>query len=214
MIAKNGIDWEAMGLKVTGECPEYMSHKSLNKVGERNITFTPAYKLWQRLVRVDRGQEILSLKDNLCEQWKDFNVFEKWYKQNYYEVEGDDMEFSYRFFDIYNTYISPETSCFLPKSINYTVKKLFMTGEKGLAINIMTTKRRKDNPKSNYVIRRGVDTLGVAYSDSKEEIVEIRKCMLRREFADLAEKYKKYLPEKIYNRLCNDDFYEVKNEMG
>lgn len=77
-------------------------------------------------------------------------------------------------------------------------------------INIMVDGKQKDK----YVIRKG-NELGIAYSDSKEEIVEIRRSMLRREFADVAEKYKDDLPEKIYNRLLNDDFYgEVKNEMG
>lgn len=207
MIAKNGIDWDAMGFVVYGECPEYKGWKKINRNKERNVTFTPAYKLWQRLIRVDRGQEIPNLRDNLCEQWKEFSVFEKWYEQNHYEVEGEDVEFSYRFFDIYNTYVSPETSCFLPKNINSVVKVMFRHKENGLMINVTNPK------KGSYSIRKDGWNKPVVYSDSLEEILEIRKQMLRREFADFAEHYKDYLPQNIYDKLLNDDFYgEVANE--
>ena len=78
MVTKNGIDWTAMGFTVYGECPEYGSTKrkrnNVSHESKRNISFTPAYKLWQRLIRVDRGQEIPNLRDNLCEQWKEFSV--------------------------------------------------------------------------------------------------------------------------------------------
>lgn len=210
MIGKNGIDWEAMGFTVCGECSEYISgFRVLNKSKERNVTFTPAHKLWQRLIRIDRGQELSGVRDNLCEEWKDFNNFEKWYNQHYYEIEGEEVGFSYRFWDIYNTWISPETSCFLPKKLNHLISKMSQAGEKGLLINIMVDGKNKDK----YVIRKG-NELGIVYSDSKEEIIEIRKIMLRKEFAEIAEKYKGYLPETIYNRLLNDDFYEVnKNEI-
>lgn len=127
--------------------------------------------------------------------------------QNHYEVEGEDVEFSYRFFDIYNTYVSPETSCFLPKSINSVVKVMFRHKENGLMINVTNPK------KGSYSIRKDGWNKPVVYSDSLEEILEIRKQMLRGEFADLAEHYKDYLLQNIYNRLPNDDFYgEVTNE--
>ena len=49
--------------------------------------------------------------------------FEKWYNENYYEVEADSMEFTYRLFDVDNTILSPDTSCFLPRSINRINKR-------------------------------------------------------------------------------------------
>lgn len=130
MITKNGIDWDAMGFTVYGECPAYGSTKyRRNNVGSdnnlychaRNITFTPAYKLWSRLIQKDRGNDYPRI--TLCEEWKEFYKFEKWYNENYYDVIEEQMNFSYTFFNRDNTYVSAETSCFLPCSI-FRVNKM------------------------------------------------------------------------------------------
>ena len=122
LIGKNGIDWTAMGFTVYGECPAYGSTKrkrnNVSHESKRNISFTPAYKLWARLLQMDRGTTYI-----LCEEWKQFENFEKWYNENYYEVEADSMEFTYRLFDVDNTILSPDTSCFLPRSINRINKR-------------------------------------------------------------------------------------------
>lgn len=124
MIGKNGIDWDAMGFTVYGECPAYGSTKyKRNKASndsKRNITFTPAYKLWSRLIQKDRGNDYPRI--TLCEEWKDFYNFEKWYNENYYDVLEERMDFSYTFFNMDNTYVSAETSCFLPNSILFVNK--------------------------------------------------------------------------------------------
>lgn len=124
MIAKNGIDWDAMGFTVYGKCPAYQGvGKSINtaKTRKRNVTYTKAYRVWSMLLRMDRGWEWS--KGELCEEWKEFENFEKWFDENYYEIPDDKMEFSFKLFNPDNTYISPETSCFLPLSINKIVSR-------------------------------------------------------------------------------------------
>lgn len=200
LIAKNGIDWDAMGFTVYGECPAYGSTKlkrqNIGKDKTRNISFIPSYKLWSRLIQIDRGN--FGTEGILCEEWKQFENFEKWYNENIYEIKNDNVNFSFRFFDIHNKYITPETSCFLPICINNIVKKI--VSDDGLLINV-------NKQKSLYKIRLFGDY--IAYSDSEEEINEIRKQILRKQFIEFAEIYKKELPERIYNRLLNFDFDEV-----
>lgn len=197
LIAKNGIDWTAMGFTVYGECPVYGSTKrkrnNVNHESKRNISFTPAYKLWVRLLQMDRGTTY-----TLCEEWKQFENFEKWYNENFYKVENDNINFSFRFFDVHNEYIAPETSCFLPYCINNMIGKII--SDDGLLINV-------NKQKTLYKIRLFDDY--IAYSDSKEEINEIRKKILYKQFIEFAEIYKKELPERIYNRLLDFDFDEV-----
>ena len=201
MIAKNGIDWDTMGFTVYGECPKYGEgvcyKKSKNKRNtDRNITFLPSHRLWQRIIQIDRGNELPNLKDNLCEEWKEYENFEKWYNENYYDVEGEKVEFSYRFFDVMNTYISPEMCCFLPHDLNKLVCHLHQA-KNGLIINV-------DEKNGTYKIKMFGSE--IAFSDSKEEIFEIRKQILKRQLIDFAEKYEKELPEKIYSRLLLEDF--------
>lgn len=126
MIAKNGIDWNAMGFTVYGECPEYKStlHKS-NKAHRdktRNISYLTSYRLWARLLRIDRGTEY-NKSGILCEEWKDFDVFDKWYEENYYNINDEKMELTYKLYDFDNDLISPHTTCFLPQSINHIFYK-------------------------------------------------------------------------------------------
>ena len=47
----------------------------------------------------------------------------------------------------------------------------------------------------------------VAFSDSVEEINAIREIILKKQFWELSQKYKDMLPEQIYARLVNADFY-------
>ena len=111
------------------------------------------------------------------------------------------MEFSYRFFDIYNDFISPKTSCFLPIGINEIVKKLgghFKNN--GLLLNV-----ERHNRSKLYKIR--MNNQCVAFSDSVEEINAIREIILKKQFWELSQKYKDMLPEQIYARLVNADFY-------
>lgn len=207
LIAKNGIDWTAMGFTVYGECPEYGSTKKKRQnIGgdkTRNISFIPSYKLWSRLIQIDRGN-VKGYSGILCEEWKQFETFEKWYNENFYKVENDNMNFSFRFFDVHNEYITPETSCFLPYCINNMIGKII--SDDGLLINV-------NKQKTLYKIRLFDDY--IAYSDSKEEINEIRKQILYKQFIEFAETYKKELPERIYNRLLHFDFDEVNDgKMG
>ena len=205
LIAKNGIDWTAMGFTVYGECPEYGSTKrkrnNENHESKRNISFTPAYKLWSRLLQIDRGNS-KGCSGILCDEWKQFDCFEKWYNENYYAIENEKMEFSYRFFDIYNDFISPKTSCFLPIGINEIVKKLGgHYKNNGLLLNV-----ERHNRSKLYKIRMNNNQC-VAFSDSVEEINAIREILLKKQFWELSQKYKDMLPEQIYARLVNADFY-------
>ena len=126
MIAKNGIDWNTMGFTVYGECPEYKStlHKTSknHRNKDKNISYLPAYKAWTTLLRIDRGTEY-GRSGVLCEEWKDFDNFSKWYEKNHYEVDGERTFLTYKLFNPDNDYISPETTCYIPSSINYNYYK-------------------------------------------------------------------------------------------
>lgn len=120
LIGKNGIDWDAMGFTVYGECPPYGStRRKRNNVGrnsKENISHTPQYRLWARLLQIDRGN-VKGQRGTLCEEWKVFANFKKWYDENYYVVDDNETQFTYKFFDCDNTMISPQKSCFLPRKI-------------------------------------------------------------------------------------------------
>ena len=109
MIAKNGIDYEAMGFVVYGECPEYKGYyRRRNMSKEKNISFTPSYKLWSSLKNYAK----------LCEEWKEYSNFEKWYDENYYQIDNDlmclDKDILHKGNKIYN----PNDCVFVNRIIN------------------------------------------------------------------------------------------------
>lgn len=195
MIAKNGIDYEAMGFVVYGECPEYkgmFNRKNMSK--ERNISFLPSYKIWSRLIQIDKGNA--NQRGNLCEEWKEFENFEKWYNDNFYQIVGETMELSDKFFDINNDTYSPDKCCFLPQTINRTVSRL------GVSEFKIPNIEHESKKNTEYYKIRSNNTI-IATSDSKEEIMEIREAILKTEFFYYAEKNKEVLPYYIYERMSN-----------
>ncbi len=200
MIAKNGIDWETMGFTVYGECPEYKGyiHKIHRKDKKINISYEKSYKLWERLIQINRGN-VGKNNGILCEQWQQYENFKKWYDENLYEIENEEVEFSYKFWDVDNDIISPETSVLIPTEINKVVRNIIRSAETGLMLNVNVQ-------KNLYTIRMFGEA--IASSNNKEEICEIRRAIFKRQMIDFAEKYKGKIPDKIYARLLNFELKE------
>lgn len=202
MIAKNGIDWDAMRFTVYGECPEYKGYinRSHSKDKNINISYEKSYTLWERLIQIDRGNEGNNA-NSLCEQWKQYENFKKWYDENFYEMDNEKLEFSYKFWDVNNDIISPETSVLIPTEINKIIRNLIKSVKTGLMLNVNVQ-------KNLYTIRMFGES--IASSDNKEEIYEIRRVIFKRQMMDFAEKYKGIVPDKIYDRLLNFELKEGK----
>lgn len=200
MIAKNGIDWDAMGFAVYGECPEYKGYinKTHSKNKETNISYERSYRLWERLIQIDRGNEGKNA-GSLCEQWKQYENFKNWYDENFYDMGNEELEFSYKFWDVHNDIISPETSVLIPTEINKIIRNLIRSAETGLMLNVNVQ-------KNLYTIRMFGES--IASSNNKEEIYEIRRAIFKRQMIEFAEKYKGKIPDKMYARLLNFELEE------
>jgi hypothetical protein len=193
MIAKNGIDWDAMGFVVYGDCPEYMGRIGKRNVKNENVSRKPSYKLWSRLIQIDRGH-FKGSSGILCDEWRDYDCFDLWFEENHYTVNSEETEFSYRFFDVKNDDIAPDKSVFLPKEVNQLVRNLGRNSPNALIMNVY-------QQKNTYSIRLFGETIVV--SDSKEEIVDIRKRILSVQMLELAEKYEEFLPNKVLEKMID-----------
>ena len=173
MIAKNGIDWETMGFTVYGECPEYKEyiHKIHSKDKKINISYEKSYKLWERLIQINRGN-VGKNNGILCEQWQQYENFKKWYDKNLYEIENEEVEFSYKFWDVDNDIISPETSVLIPTEINKVVRNIIRSAVTGLMLNVNVQ-------KNLYTIRMFGEA--IVSSNNKEEVYEIRRAIFKRQ---------------------------------
>ena len=125
----------------------------------------------------------------ICKEWHKFSNFKKWFDENYVEgwqIDKDIIENG-------NKVYSPETCCFVPRTINIFFIKpkrdkrgVFKAGNKFVALY------SKYN-KSVMSVR--FDTIDEAYN---------LYCNERNKYAkELAEKYKDTLDIRVYNKLMN-----------
>lgn len=60
----------------------------------------------------------------VCDEWLNFQNFSEWFKNNYYEVEGQRMELDKDILNKGNKIYSPNTCIFVPHNINNLFTKM------------------------------------------------------------------------------------------
>lgn len=84
---------------------------------------TKCYRTWlemrNRCYKESYHKKYNTYKDcEVCEEWKCFDNFKKWYDDNYYEIEGEKMCLDKDILVKGNKIYSPDTCIFVPERIN------------------------------------------------------------------------------------------------
>ena len=126
---------------------------------------------------------------------------------NYYEIEGEEMNLDKDILVKHNKIYSPETCVFVPHKIN----KLFVKGDKVRGKSVIGTslfkngKYRVDcnlfNPETG---KSRLEYLGLY--DTQEKGFEVYKYYKERNIKQVADYYKGQIPQKLYDALYK---YEV-----
>jgi len=138
----------------------------------------------------------------VCDEWHNFQMFAKWYDDNYYKISGELIDLDKDILSKGNKIYSPETCCFVPHIIN----TLFVVNNRTKYPTGVTLRKgcikytaRCGNGHAGKRISLGtfstLEEAFSAYKKCKEEIVKI--------FAD---KYKDKIPQKLYDAMYK---YEV-----
>lgn len=132
----------------------------------------------------------------VCEEWHDFYVFEKWYKRNYYEISGENMQLDKDILNKGNNVYSPENCVFVPQAIN----RLYVRDKRhrgNLPIGVSYCASRKSYVSDCSVrgvnvkhYHKDIESAFKKYKEIKEKYV--REC---------AKEYKESIPEKVYNAM-------------
>lgn len=130
----------------------------------------------------------------VSEKWHNFQVFAKWYDENFYEIEGERMELDKDILVKGNKVYSPENCIFVPKSIN---AMFGIRSVKRDSFPIGVYKHRNKYQASCY----GVGHLGVF--DNKEDAFDAYKTNKEKIIKKIAEDYKSRIPVTLYNALNN-----------
>ena len=170
----------------------------------KNHTPTKAGDAWRRMFDRCYNEKYHKVSPTyigceVCKEWYNFQVFAKWFYDNYYEVHGQSIEVEKDWLSLNNKIYSPETCCLSPNIINTCIlchdKKINLDMPIGI----------RPNGYGNYVARCSVEGKRVVvgtFSTPKDAENAYWKFKIKY-VESLAEKYKDVIPEKLYLSLMD-----------
>lgn len=173
-----------------------------NYVAKVNRKNTPYYNIWKTMIQrcYDKKfqQKYPTYKDcTVCEEWHNFQNFAKWYEENYYEVDGEQMHLDKDIIVKGNKVYSPETCIFVPERINYLFLKS-NSSRGNLPIGVCKNGNKYvsflkgyEQVKNGYLgMFNTIEEAFCIYKKTKEEYIR-----------QIANEYKTKIPKKLYELL-------------
>lgn len=164
-----------------------------------------AYNHWQMILKKCFVQEYKAQHPTyenvtMCEEWKRFSVFKKWFDANY--VEGYDLDKDL-LSDNGRKMYSPDTCCFIPHNLNVLLcsKKL---GKDGLPRGI----RKEFRSYAVRVCLHKGKRIRIGKICSIDEAIDIYNKIKREDIASVALEYYKngLITKRVYDGFLNYDF--------
>jgi len=159
---------------------------------------TPCYETWRNMLARCYNDTIQKKKPyyigcTVSEEWHNFQIFAKWYYDNYKENYCLDKDILVKGNKVY----SPETCCFVPNDINVvftlsnTSRGLYPVGvyKRGNSFRSRISIEGKQTSIGTY---KTIELAFAAYKVTKENYIK-----------QLANKYKDTITEQCYNALIN-----------
>jgi len=171
---------------------------------EINNKKSKAYSAWHGMI--ERCYDPLFLNKyptyidaTVCKEWHNFQNFAKWFDENYYEIPGEKMNLDKDLVERGSKIYCPEMCNFVPSEINvlliksdadrgeYPIGVTFRKRTQMYAAQLSVNGTRKhlgffDTPESAFY----------CYKEAKEKYIKLK-----------ANKYKEWLPAKVYTYLMN-----------
>lgn len=171
-----------------------------------------SYSVWLKMMQRCYNTKILlkhpTYKDcSVCEEWQCYANFEKWYDKHYYECPfGGKMCVDKDILFKDNKIYSPKTCCIVPNEINclFTASNS-VRGEYPIGIYKRKNKLRAQISKIINGKKSRV-SLGYFNLDEVDKAFEVYKAEKEKYIKEVADKFKEYLPQNVYEALYN---YEV-----
>ena len=191
---------KTFGVGVTGQ-GEY-SHLVRNINGKH----TKVYSVWHDMLGRCYNKKYQEKKPTyigctVCEEWHNFQNFAKWYEENYYEVNNEEMALDKDILIKGNKIYSPQTCIFVPKRIN----SLFINakGRRGnypIGVSWIERDRVFRSYCSKYINGKNKNIYLGSYH-SIEEAFMAYKNFKEKYIKEVADEYKNLIPIELYKAL-------------
>lgn len=169
--------------------------------GSKNIS----YFYWKHMLRRCYDDKLLIkyptyIGCSVCEEWKYYSNFKKWYEENYYEIDDEKMCLDKDILHKGNKLYSSDTCVFAPNRINTLfVKNNSHRGNLPIGVSY-----HKQNDKYQVVFKISKEKLKYlgCYNDPIEAF-NIYKYEKEKLVKQVADQYKDKIPNKLYNAMYN-----------
>ncbi|UUV46298.1 hypothetical protein [Bacillus phage vB_BanS-Thrax2] len=172
-----------------------------------NSKDTHCYSLWVQMLRRCYDKKLQekqpTYKDcKVVNEWHNFQNFAQWYNDNYYKIEGKQMQLDKDILIKGNKTYSPETCVFVPKNINVLfVKADTRRGKFPIGVSYC-----KHNQRYKSECHDGTGTkIFLGYSKTPTDAFEIYKSYKELVIKDVANDYLGKIPMKLYRAMIAYD---------
>lgn len=179
----------------------------IGECGRGNKKNKMSYWYWNAMISRCHDNYLLEKEPTykqctICEEWREYSSFDKWFNENYYEIENEKMELDKDILFKGNKIYSPETCIFVPKNINLLfVKSDAKRGDYPIGVNC-------NKRSGKFVARCGEygKRVNLGTFRTPEEAFNAYKSEKERYIKEVADLYKDKIPQKLYEALYK---YEV-----
>ena len=200
-------------------CPYEKRYFGVGYLGEgkykayENGKQTRVYQTWHNMLERCYSEKYHEkhttyMECEACKEWLNFQEYGKWFEGNYYEIEGERMCLDKDILVKHNKIYSPNNCIFVPHKINLLFTKSDkIRGE--YPIGVCYHKRDKVYEANCHLINPKTGKSKNEYLgryDTELEAFEVYKYYKEKNIKQVADYYKKLIPQKLYNALYS---YEV-----
>lgn len=148
--------------------------------------------------------------NNICKEWLDFNIFENWFKENFYQCSEYEVCITPELLGGPNAEYNSKNCCFLPRPLmtiindynDIRLPKKQTDLPVGIQYNYLYYKGKKRlSPNKPYRVRTAFGSFG--RFEHLEDAVDAYYNAKEQHINHMAKVYKDIIPEKIYNALLN-----------
>lgn len=177
-------------------------------VGDFNNIDQKIYGIWAKMIR--RCYDLKTQEKHptyigctVCNEWHNYQNFARWYNENYYKINDEQMEIDKDILLKGNKIYSPEFCIIVPSSINC----LFIKSDVARGNYFIGTYYKKDIDKfvaqCNNTIDNKRKNVFLGYHDLEIEAFNAYKKYKEKLIKEVAEKFKNQIPQKLYLAMYN-----------
>ena len=194
------------------KCPYEKRYYGKGYLGEgcykmsKNGKLTKEYRLWYNMLIRCYNPNIHNkfptyVNCEVCDEWLNFQNFATWYNNNYYTVQNEVMSLDKDILVKGNKLYSPETCIFVPQRINSIFIK--SNSKRGnLPIGVSRCSNSNKFIASCHTIEK-YQVVHIGMYDTIIDAFNAYKLFKENMIKQLADKYEKYIPKKLYEALYN-----------